>query len=377
MGGGGSIAGHPAVGGAGSSTGGGGGRPDDEPSGTSLLTFVNGVVDAPNVALCWARVAEDSTVTPFGELGEAPLEYGQSLPLTEIAGADFAKDTLEPFLIAGELDLIAGLDCAGAIALAQTEEASVAPSPTPGAGEGGAAGNASVGEGGSTASGGDSAQSDGGENGEGGAGGSAGAVRSRLRARGLPAIPAGTLNLGRSLLLAAEGCMGGGTYDGTNAALYCGTGYSVQQPTLSAVLVSLSRVVAFDHVGLQVVHASLGNGDIELRSLPPFPSQDTGFAIASGVTQGQVAPHPATVVNTADDLGVASLHRLEALGQPSTAFSQGWASSLANGGLDTLNGSSTYAIVLSGPRLDMKAVPELWNAPVLTVVSVEPPPSVK
>src|SRR6187551_3770094 len=60
----------------------GGGHEDDEAPGESVLTIVNGIVDAPRVALCLAKVAADGSVTPLGSpLTEAPLEYGQSLVL--------------------------------------------------------------------------------------------------------------------------------------------------------------------------------------------------------------------------------------------------------------------------------------------------------
>src|SRR3954447_5366881 len=44
----------------------GGGHPDDEPPGESVLTIVNGIVDAPSVALCLAKVDADGSVTPLG-----------------------------------------------------------------------------------------------------------------------------------------------------------------------------------------------------------------------------------------------------------------------------------------------------------------------
>src|SRR4051812_2472293 len=112
-------------GGAGGEIANGGGHADDEPPGESLLTIVNGIVDAPSVALCLARVDAEGTVTPLGApLSDEPLEYGQSLVLREVDGVDFETDALEPFVIAGQLDLIAGLNCEAAISRARSEEAS-------------------------------------------------------------------------------------------------------------------------------------------------------------------------------------------------------------------------------------------------------------
>src|SRR6478752_2090362 len=188
---GGSDAGGYSAGGAPSHHGGsggevdsGGGHADDEPPGESVLTIVNGVVDAPRVALCLAKVDADGNVTPLGSpLTDAPLEYGQSWVLRAVDGVDFASEGLEPIVIAGELDLIAGLDCEAAIERARSEEALADAGGYLGAG--GAAGDGN----GMNVAG---AAGDGGSGGAGGSGGEGGssvalpAVRSALRVRGLP-----------------------------------------------------------------------------------------------------------------------------------------------------------------------------------------------
>ena len=368
----GASGGFAQIGGSGGVAANGGGHPDDEPPGTSVLTIVNGVVDAPRLALCFASVDADANVVPFGEpLGQAPLEYGQSLALREIPGADLAHDTLQPLVIAGELELIAGLDCAAAIAQARAEEQlAVALEGAAGSDDGVAGESSSLG----------GARGEGGAAGETGAahGGTGGAapveVRARLRVRGLPAIPSGTLSAGRSLLLVANGCLGGATYHSSASVQYCGTGYSAGTPTVSAVLVSLSRLIAFQRVGMQLVNASLASAPVQLNARPPIPSTDAGISIASGVAAGQVAPRPATVLNSVFDYGSARNYRLELSSQGTAQFSFSWSAALALGGLTELADGATYAIVFSGPRGDLPAQPNLWNAPTLTVVAVEPEP---
>jgi len=356
-------------GGSGGEAANAGGHADDEPPGESVLTIVNGVVDAPSVALCLAKVDSDGNVTPLGSpLTEEPFEYGQSLVLREVDGLDFSTDGLQPFVIAGELELIAGLDCEAAIERARSEEEQSSAGGEPGAG--GAAGDGggrspAAGNGGSAGEGGDSA----GEGGSAGAG--APAVRSALRVRGLPAISAGTLNAGRSLVFVANGCLGGATYGGSAAAQYCGAGYTPREPTVSAILVSLSRALSADHVALQVVHASLANAQLDLRSRPPFPSTAEGLAIIS-VQMGQVAPRPASIQNTLFDLGSARKYQLSVEAQGSSLFSQSWLRVLENGGLSELNNGQGYALIVNGPRADLKAVPNLWNAGVLTAIAVDP-----
>ena len=350
-----------------------GGHADDEAPGESVLTIVNGVVDAPRIALCLAKVDADGNVTPLGApLADAPLEYGQSLVFREVEGVDFETDGLQPIAIAGNLDLIAGLDCVAAIDRARAEEAAAEASEP---GQGGAAGDGAgpsvpsdAGSGGSAGEGGSSA-GDGG--GSGGATAGPPAVRSALRVRGLPAIAAGTLNAGRSMVFVANGCMGGATYSGAAAAQYCGADYTPRQPTVSAILVSLSRQVSDDHVALQAVHASLANAQVELRSRPPFPSMATGIGITS-VVLGQVAPRPASISNTLFDLGSARKYLVTVESQGDVLFGVAWRSALSQGGLSELKNGQGYALVFNGPRADLPAVANLWNAPMLTAIAVDP-----
>ncbi|HEY3253759.1 MAG TPA: hypothetical protein VGJ91_07420 [Polyangiaceae bacterium] len=357
------------LGGFGGEAANGGGHADDEPPGESVLTIVNGVVDAPSVALCLAKVDPDGNVTPLGSpLTDAPLEYGQSLVLRDVDGVDFATDGLEPIVIAGDLDLIAGLDCEAAIERARAEEAL-----SNGEGEGGAAGDGSglsvpvANDGGSAGQGG----SVGDNAGSGGTSGAPPARRSALRMRGLPAIAAGTLNAGRSLVFVANGCLGGATYSGAAAEQYCGAGYTPREPTVSAILVSLSRQVSPDHVALQVVHASLANADVEVRSRPLIPPTDIGVAIGS-VSTGQVAPRPASIQNTLSDLGLKKKYVVAVEAQGDKLFSQSWSSVLDRGGLSELKNGEGYALVLNGPRGDLLSVPDLWNAATVTAIAVNP-----
>lgn len=361
---------NPVAGAAGRASAAGAGHADDEPRGNSVLTFVNGVVDAPAVALCWAKLDAASDVIPFGDpMLEPSLEYGHSLVLHEVPGADWAEDTLQPLLIAGELELIAGLDCRAALARARAEEGL-----TPGAGgasgEGGAAGGSAIpGAAGLLI---ETGSAGGGDLDAAGAGGAPSTPHSRLRARGLPTLVAGTLNMGRSFALVANGCFGGAGFTAPQAEAYCGKGYSERQPTLSAALVSLSRRIAFDYVGMQVVNASLSNAEISLRAHPPFPSSAAGVTFAFGVAQGQVAPRPASIANTAMTYGSAFEFVLEARGGSDAVFSERWTAALARGGLAELTNGATFALVFNGPELGLEAVPDLWNGPALTVIAADP-----
>ncbi|HWZ92591.1 MAG TPA: hypothetical protein VNW92_27180, partial [Polyangiaceae bacterium] len=278
------------------------------------------------------------------------------LVLPAISGADPASDVLQPFVIAGELDLVSGLSCAAAIDRAQAEEALTDPAPSA-AGAAGAAGAAQVGAGGSS--------------GEAGAGGAPPEVQSRLRVRGLPAIPAGTLNGGRSYLLVATGCLGGSGYNAPNSDQYCGMGYSERQPTVSAVFVALSRATSPDHVGLQVLHASLATDNINVTSGSPPPSSDSPISIVTMEVEGGLLPRPAYTDHTAFDYGSARGYRLEVVAQNAAVLDQDWAGVLARGGIGALEDGSNYALVLIGPRPGSKNG-GFWNLPAITVVASDP-----
>jgi hypothetical protein len=349
----GGSAGSPVISG-GAGVAGGGGHPDDEAPGTSVLTIVHGVVDAPNIELCFAKVGSDGTVTPFGQpLTDAPLAYGENVVLHAVTGADVASDVLEPFVIAGQLDLVSGLDCASAIALARTDEAAANPSPDPETGSSaGGAGEAGAGE-------------------AGGAAGAPAEVQAPLRVRGLPAIPAGTLNGGRSYLLVATGCMGGSGFTAPSAEDYCGTGYTERAPTVSAIFVALSRLTALDHVGMQVVHASLGTGQVSVTSDGGLQSGTTPIPIVMNEIEGELLPRPAAVNHTALEYGASMNYSLEVMSQSATLLTVTWPSALTLGGVSALEDGSTYSLVLLGPRADLKQA-GFWNAPVITIVPADP-----
>ncbi len=353
----------------------GGGHADDEPPGSNVFTIVNGVVDAPSVVLCWAKVSASGGSVPFGDpLSDQPFAYAKTLSFTNVPGAALDIDTLQPIIIAGELNLIAGLGCEDAVARAQDEEAAsinanahALDGAQAGANDGGDAGASTGGSpagGGGNPSGGISA------GGSAGGGGPA-ALRSRLRLRELPAIPAGTLNAGRSILYVATGCMGGATYDATNSTEYCGDGYTGATPTLSGVLVSLSRRTMFGEAGMQFVHASLASASVDVSSRPPFPSQDTGISLVSNVRVGQLAPHSALLVHPASEFGVTRLYDVVILGGSTMLTAQPWTDVLARGGLTSLTDGVTYALVLVGPRADHVKATKLWNPSAITVIPVE------
>jgi hypothetical protein len=329
-----------------------GGRPnpDAEAPGDDVLTIVNGVIDAPSVQLCFARLAQNGEA---GELVGAPLPalaYAASTVRTELDGFSFADDAIVPWVIAGELSLLEGLDCNDAVALAASEEAKVAP-----------------------------VESSGGSGGEGGATGGGGAAGEpevpleipALRARPLAAIPAGTVNIGRSILMVLTGCIGGAAFTDAVDTSACGPSYTPSEPTLQPLVVKLSRTPGFDKVGLQAVHAAPAvAGTVDVRA-----SGDDGvvsLTFASSVGFGAIEPRPADVRFSPTELGVErSDFGLQAFGDSGVLFQQAWPEMLEASGLDELAAARNYTAVLLGPD-PLLLKKGWWNPSAFALVENDP-----
>lgn len=83
-------------------------RRPPEPPGTSVITFVHGVVDAPRISLCFAKCAPGGLST-LSEFAWPPLGigFGVSLRLEPPAGLDLDKDALVVIVVAGEAGVVA------------------------------------------------------------------------------------------------------------------------------------------------------------------------------------------------------------------------------------------------------------------------------
>jgi hypothetical protein len=337
-----------------------------EPSGPNVLTLVNGVVDAPSLAVCFAKLADGGAVEPFGSpLTSAPLAFGGAVALSTLSGADFASDTLVPLLLAGELERIATLDCAAAVALAeQTESAFNADAGADDAGIGAA--GAGLEDAGNV----DASVSDAGGSGGADSGLATSTAHAALRVRALPALPAGTLSGSLSYLLVASGCLGGLGFDSGNTELLCGDGYTPTNPTLFPVVVTLSRLTQADRVGMQVVHASRASGSVSV-SIASQPPGTTVFTLVKSITDGQVLPKPPNFAHGEDDYALSN--QIELAGSAS-AIGETIGDAASRGGSGLLSNGASYALILIGPRFDYGLPPPLWNAAAATIVPTSPMP---
>ena len=308
-----------------------GGRPnpDVEPMGDNVLTIVNGVIDAPSVELCFAHVGSDGRTSDLVGSPMPALDYAASTVLTTLDGFSLVDDVIQPWVIAGELSRIKKLNCEDAVALAQSEEAKVTPvAASPGDGAGGAGG------------------ADSGATAEAGAPGEL--ELPTLRARPLAALPAGTVNIGRSILMVLTGCLGGAAYRDHIDTSACGADYTPTSPTVQPLVVKLSRDLRFDKVGLQAVHASLPTGGVDVRA--SGADGTVSLVFASGVTFGAIMPRPADTRFTPVELGVDQPnYGLQAVGDSAVVFQEAWPDILASASIDHLVAARTYTAIFLGP----------------------------
>jgi hypothetical protein len=349
-----------------------GGRPnpDDESMGDNVLTIVNGVVDAPSVRLCFARLGEDGQTQAFVGSPLPELAYAASTVLTAIDGLSFVDDAIQPWVISGELSRLKKLDCAAAVELAQSEEAKVTPVEVAAATLG-AGGQAGAGAGGA---GGEGGAQIGGAAGEAAVGGAPAAEPLEfptLRARPVAALPAGTVNIGRSILLVLTGCIGGAAYTDHIEKSVCGPAYMPATPTLEPVIVKLSRVVGTGRVGLQAVHGSQPTASLDVRA-----SGDSGavsLVFASSVTFGAIEPRPADTRFTPFELGVENFnYGLQAVDNSGgVAYQEAWSDILTASGLSAILPSRTYTAIFLGP--DPLLIKEgWWNKSAFALVDNDP-----
>ncbi|HEX6764665.1 MAG TPA: hypothetical protein VF103_04290 [Polyangiaceae bacterium] len=319
-----------------------------EPPGRSVTTFFHGIVDAERITFCLARHGDGEPELTGRPRPTGGLAYGTSLALE----LDFGEDAVLPYVIAGELDLVQGLDCEAAIAKANDEMRAVA--------------RAELGAGGASGAG--------GEAGGGGEGGQGEPVAPRLRVIALPEVPAGTLSAGYSMLYAAVGCIGGPAFTSEVEEDACGEGYSPTKPTASAVLVQLSRKVAFDKLSLQALHASLAMPTLTVFSTPPDTAVRASVMVTFDLARGVIAPRSPTTELSVDDYGVTIPEwKAEAVRDSSTYASELWVDVLERAGLDALEPTHGYTLVVVGPRGQLGTA-GFWNQPAIGVVDNNPEP---
>lgn len=203
-----------------------------EPDGPPKLTIAHGVVDQPEIQLCFLMSPPDAgdAAQPFPS---APLAWARAVSIDLPGDPIPASGDVEVVVLAGDLGQLGGADCR---ALADD----------PG-------GNPDV------------------------------IVQS------LGVLPRSALDMPRSLLLVPTGCLAF-DHDDPLATQVCGETYTVDTPTPNVVVAPMSRVIDFDAIGMQAVHAISGTSvEVDVGVVPMGGSERT---IGDDVTFGEVSPFP-------------------------------------------------------------------------------------
>jgi hypothetical protein len=323
-------------GGSGGDTPGSGGTAGRGPSirRSDRVTLVHGVSDVERVVFCLSPTTGVARAEPRPPGG---LAYGEHLVLDD-SDVDFETQEIDVAVIGGDLAQIAAMDCAEAIAAANV---------MPSGGEGGAAGAAGAPPNAAA--------------GQGGAGGAASSPPPALRAATLARVPAGTFFGGRSALVVAAGCLGGFQHEAGPDV--CGADYRADAATLKPVIVSMSRELEFDRVGLQAVHATVDSSsvDVVVREV-----DGTTHTIATELGLASIAPSQPIFVS-ASKLQLGTVVDVRGSGTAVLLGSHGFSAVAQRAGLEQLSDANTYALVLIGPRFNQEAGP-YWNGPSVTLV---------
>lgn len=298
---------------AASSSSSGTGGIDAGPPGPTELTVVNGVNDYDAVRFCFLP---GDTPWPAETTG---LAFAASQVTAPISGPIPADVDVTPWVIAGDLTKTAGKTCTEILALASGSAPPIVAQP-------------------------------------------------------LAIIPKVVFNSHKSLLLVANGCLGGPGHDDPSAAAACGMGYTSQTPTASVVLVSMSRIKDPAHVSFQVVSASTALAKSDVSILPNLMSAKEALVVGS-LSQGAIGPTPPFAAYTMPELGGLDGVKLETYlpGTTSLQSSVMLGKVIAGGTLGAaafVDGASFVLVALgSGPGLPAGG---FWHAFTYALVKAEP-----
>jgi hypothetical protein len=322
-----------------------------EPPGRSVTTFVHGIVDAERIVFCFARHDEADPVLVGNPSPSGGLAYAASFSVETLRGIDLETEPVLPYAIAGDLGLVADMNCEQAVETARTEMEAETGLP--------------LGAGGSPGGG-----------GEAGAGGTAEPPEPpRLRVSSLPEIPAGALAEGYSSLYVATGCLGGPAFTHGLETDACGSNYEPNEPTASAVLVTLSRITGSGKLVFQALHASLASPTLAVSSSPPDTAVQATIPIVYDLRRGALSPRiPAAILSLSDSGIEQPGWRAQASNEGTVLVSELWPDVLDRAGFDTLEEGRTYTLVVVGPRGNLGANNGFWNEAAIGVVDNDPLP---
>jgi len=189
-----------------------------------------------------------------------------------------------------------------------------------------------------------------------------------VRVVALPLVPAGAFAVARGYLLVAGGCAGGPGVTDPSEKSVCGELYSETTPTLTEFVVAPPATAPRSSVALTVLGGTPALTQVDLGLVPPLHGDLV--TVATRVVPGALRPASSYSGATASDIGAASadaLVELFAFGSDVPIYKQGWAPTLAAGGVTALENGSAYTLIVIGPFPGF-AKRNWWNDPLVTVV---------
>lgn len=361
-----------------------------DPAGTFAFTLLHGIVDAQRIYFCVIQNGEVQG-DPWPEQG---LRYGERWVGGGLPDVDPEQDDLQLLVIDADDDYVAGRTCSSIVAdplTVVTEGAAISTLVHSNAVAGDAGSDGGLADSGAAEAGvadagsspvvdaaavspADAAVVDTGVEPSEDAGPP---LPPAIRVAYLPVIPAGTLITGGSYLLTLAGCLGGDYFTTPDERAICGSSYFPDRPTLTPMLVRMSRLVTFGNPSLQFLQASLAAGPVTLRSMPGRLNNGTQITIASEVPAGVIAPYPpiqsVAPLTYGSPLGVGSLELESEVG---STWSDSWGSALDDLDIEALAGLKGYTIVFLGPNpwLQSNVEDPWWHDPRFVLVENSPVP---
>ncbi len=265
--------------------------------GPSVFTFLHGIPNARALRVCF----EAQTETGYAPTSHPPLPedalglpFGRALSQTTLPGVDLEAQAVRPAVYGGALELIDGKQCDQIVEPPQ------------------------------------------------------GVQRATL-----PAIPAGTLARGRSVLIVAVGCLGGLPYEQEVVEFVCGSGFVPDEGNAGLLVASMERTPLKQGMGTQVFAASLGSGLLSVDHVAASTAETR--TIVRDLAAGKIAPRPPSKELSLQSLGTSpgdNLLRVYVDNSPDPSVVTLLSDALGRGGLsvDGLQDGSNYTIVLVGPR---------------------------
>ncbi len=298
-----------------STSGSGGGGGIVEPPGPTRLTVVNGVVDHDAVRFCFLPYPDPggSAVLPWPGVEGLPFARGAAIEPDE--AVPFEGD-VELVIMAGSLAATGGKDC---LELVQNTPAGV-----------------------------------------------------ELSSIGV--LPASVLDEQKSLLLVANGCLGGPGHSHEQEEIACGPGYSEAAPNVSVLAGFMSRMTSDMKVAMQFAQGSSALPDLRLRVQPGEAGAQPALAVDTW-TPGAIAPFPPLTSLSQADLLVIDQAQLALYNTSSSnsIHSASWASAFSNSTLssaDVVDGAGLVFIAV-GASWELGEGP-WWHGYTYTVVTPDP-----